>query len=42
VVALDDSTAAEVRRRCDAHIRTEGIKEIVNRTHYAVVRRAGG
>ena len=39
VAALDPATVAELRRRCDAHITEHRVDEIVNRTHYAVVRR---
>jgi hypothetical protein len=38
VAALDDSTAGELRRRCDAYIAEHGIDQIVNRTHYALAR----
>jgi ubiquinone/menaquinone biosynthesis C-methylase UbiE len=38
VAALDQSTADELRKRCDAHIATHGIDHILNRTHYAVAR----
>ena len=38
VAALDDAMAAELRKRCDAHIADHGLDHIVNRTHYAVVR----
>jgi len=41
VAALDEATAAEVRRRCAAYIDQDGIDAIVNRTHYAVCRRNG-
>ena len=34
VAALDDSTAAELRTRCDAYIADHAIDHIVNRTHY--------
>ena len=38
VAALEDSTAAELRKRCDAYIADHAIDHIVNRTHYAVAR----
>jgi len=38
VAALDEATAGELRRRCDAHIADHGIDHIVNRTHYAIAR----
>ena len=38
VAALDESTAGELHKRCDAHIADNGIDHIVNRTHYAVAR----
>jgi ubiquinone/menaquinone biosynthesis C-methylase UbiE len=41
VAALDDTTAGELRKRCDAHIVQHGIDHIVNRTHYAIVRAEG-
>lgn len=41
LVALNDSTASEIRRRCDAFVREQGVNEIVNRSHYAVLRRGG-
>ena len=40
VAALDESTAGELRKRCDAHIADNGIDHIVNRTHYAIARAA--
>ena len=36
VAALDDSTAGELRKRCDAYIAENAIDHIVSRTHYAV------
>jgi len=39
VAALDDATAGELRKRCDAYIAENAIEHIVSRTHYAV---AGG
>ena len=41
VAALDESTAAELRMRCDAHIADHAIDHILNRTHYAVARAEG-
>lgn len=38
VAALEDSTAAELRKRCDAYIADHAIDHIVNRTHYAIAR----
>ena len=36
VAALDESTAGELRKRCDTHIANHGVDHIVNRTHYAL------
>ena len=36
IAALDDSTAGELRKRCDAYIAENAIDHIVSRTHYAV------
>jgi hypothetical protein len=38
VAALDESSAGELRKRCDAHIANHGIDYILNRTYYAVAR----
>jgi ubiquinone/menaquinone biosynthesis C-methylase UbiE len=40
VAALDESTAGELRKRCDAHIGNHSIDHIVSRTHYAIARAA--
>jgi SAM-dependent methyltransferase len=44
VMALDPSTADEVRRRCHAYIVEKGVAEIVNRARYCLSRppRPGG
>ena len=39
VAGLDEPTAREVRRRCDAYIRDHHLAQIINRTHYALSRR---
>lgn len=41
VAVLEDSAAAELRRRCDAYIADHAVDHIVNRTHYAVARADG-
>lgn len=38
VAALDEATAGELRKRCDAHIAANAIDHIVSRTHYAVAQ----
>ncbi len=38
VAALDESTVGELRNRCEAYILDEKVDEILNRTHYAIVR----
>ena len=37
VAVLDEPTARELRRRCDAHIRDQGVDQIMSRTHYALI-----
>ena len=41
VAALDDATAGELRKRCDAYIAENAIEHIVSRTHYAVAGAKG-
>ena len=41
IAALEDSTAGELRKRCDAYIAENAIDHIVSRTHYAVAGAKG-
>jgi len=37
VAVLDEPTASELRRRCDAYVRDHGVDQIISRTHYALI-----